>query len=61
MILLGGIARVGQTQLLQPFLTIIASALLLGESINLVTVSFAIAVFVIVAAGRHFSTLRRTT
>ena len=58
---LGGIARVGQTQLLQPFLTIIASALLLGESINLVTVSFAIAVFVIVAAGRHFSTLRRTT
>lgn len=56
---LGGIARVGQTQLLQPFLTIIASALLLGESVDTMTVVFAVAVFAIVAAGRHFSVLRK--
>ena len=58
---LGGIARVGQTQLLQPFLTIIASALLLGEAVDAMTIGFAVAVFAIVAAGRHFGTLRRGT
>ena len=40
---LGGIARVGQTQLLQPFLTIIASALLLGEAVDATTIGFAVA------------------
>jgi drug/metabolite transporter (DMT)-like permease len=41
---LGGIARVGQVQLLQPFLTLAASVLLLGESITATTVAFAVAV-----------------
>lgn len=58
---LGGIARVGQTQLLQPFLTIIASAIMLGESVDGVTIGFAIAVVAIVAAGRHFAARRRAT
>ena len=49
---LGGIARVGQTQLLQPFITIIASAWLLGEVVDWVTWVFAIAVFTAVALGR---------
>ena len=49
---LGGIARVGQAQLLQPFVTIIASAWLLGEVVDWVTWAFAIAVFAVVALGR---------
>lgn len=50
--LLGGIARVGQAQLLQPFVTIIASAWLLGEVVDWVTWTFAIVVFAVVALGR---------
>lgn len=49
---LGGIARVGQAQLLQPFVTIIASAWLLGEVVDWVTWAFAIVVFAVVALGR---------
>ncbi|MDQ2730592.1 MAG: DMT family transporter [Armatimonadota bacterium] len=49
---LGGIARVGQLQLLQPFLTVFASAVLLGEKITAVTVGFALAVVVCVSVGR---------
>ena len=49
---LGGIARVGQAQLLQPFVTIIASAWLLGEVVDWVTWTFAIVVFAVVALGR---------
>jgi drug/metabolite transporter (DMT)-like permease len=49
---LGGIARVGQTQLLQPFITIIASAWLIGELVDWITWAFAIAVFAVVALGR---------
>lgn len=55
---LGGIARVGQTQLVQPFLTLIASAFLLGESVDAMTLGFAILVFAVVAAGRQFSVKR---
>lgn len=55
---LGGIARVGQTQLVQPFLTLIASALILGETLDTTTLIFAIAVFVVVAAGRRFNVKR---
>jgi drug/metabolite transporter (DMT)-like permease len=50
---LGGIARVGQVQLLQPFLTIVASALLLGEPITALTLGAALAVVVSVALGRR--------
>jgi len=57
---LGGIARVGQTQLIQPFITILFSALLLGESIDIMTIGFALAVFGVVATGRAFNIQRKT-
>jgi len=50
---LGGIARVGQTQLLQPFLTILVSALLLGESVTAGTILAATLVVAAVAIGRR--------
>jgi drug/metabolite transporter (DMT)-like permease len=50
---LGGIARIGQMQLLQPFLTISASAILLGERLNVTTIGFAIGTIVCVALGRR--------
>lgn len=49
----GGIARVGQLQLLQPFLTIVASAALLGETLSADTVVVALLVVGLVAAGRR--------
>lgn len=49
---LGGVARVGQMQLLQPFLTFSAAYLLLGERIDLLTVVFAGLVIFFVALGR---------
>jgi drug/metabolite transporter (DMT)-like permease len=48
----GGIARVGQVQLLQTFVTLALSALLLGERITSVMLAFAIAVAAVVWAGR---------
>jgi drug/metabolite transporter (DMT)-like permease len=50
---LGGVARVGQIQLLQPFLTILASAALLGEAITITTILFCVSVIVCVALGRR--------
>lgn len=44
---LGGIARVSQTQLLQPFITLFASALFLGEVIDIETLIF---VFLVVSS-----------
>jgi drug/metabolite transporter (DMT)-like permease len=49
----GGIAAVGQVQLLQPFLTIFASALLLGEAIEPETLVAAALVIVSIALGRR--------
>lgn len=49
---LGGIARVGQVQLLQTFLTIGISALLLGEVVTPVMLGFAAAVAGVVWLGR---------
>lgn len=49
---IGGIARVGQVQLLQTFVTLGISALLLGESITPVMLGFALAVAVVVWCGR---------
>jgi drug/metabolite transporter (DMT)-like permease len=49
---MGGIARVSQVQLLQAFVTIMISALLLHETVTLQTVGFALAVMTIVALGR---------
>ncbi|MCP5286594.1 MAG: DMT family transporter [Burkholderiaceae bacterium] len=50
---LGGVLRVSQVQLLQPFLAILAAALLLGEALELATVGFALAVLAVVALGRR--------
>jgi drug/metabolite transporter (DMT)-like permease len=50
---LGGIARIGQMQLLQPFLTISASAILLHEPLTVTTIGFAMATIVCVGFGRR--------
>lgn len=55
---LGSIARVGQVQLLQLFMTLVASAWLLGEVIDHVTLIFATCVVCVVALGRHMSVER---
>jgi len=49
----GGIARVGQVQLLQPFLTVLAAALLFHEEVEPMTFVFALAVIAIIAGGRR--------
>lgn len=55
---LGGIARVGQVQLLQPFLSLVGAALLLGEALTLHNVLFALAVIGVVFAGRRLQVRR---
>ena len=54
-LVLGGIARVSQTQLLQPFFSIIASIYILGEQVSLRTYIFAIAVVVAIAITRKMA------
>lgn len=49
---LGGVARVGQMQLLQPFLSLAGAALLLGEPLAPAHLGFALAVIGLVALGR---------
>lgn len=55
---LGGVARVSQLQLLQPFITIAASALLLGEYISPLTFGAAIIVCISVMLGRKAAIAR---
>ena len=50
---LGGVAKVGQLQLLQTFVTLLASAALLGERVTWLQIGFAVLVVAIVAAGRR--------
>lgn len=50
---IGGVARVSQLQLLQPFLTILASALLLGEQITPIMLGAACIVIASVALGKQ--------
>jgi drug/metabolite transporter (DMT)-like permease len=52
---MGGALRVSQTQLLQPFLSILAAVPLLGEPLDIVTLSFAAAVVATVVAGKKLS------
>ncbi len=52
---LGGVARVGQLQLLQPFMTLAAAALFFGETVIPGSWVFALAVVGCVAAGRRAS------
>jgi len=49
---MGGVARVGQVQLLQPFLSLLASAVLLGERISLFAIGTMCLVMTTVAIGR---------
>jgi drug/metabolite transporter (DMT)-like permease len=55
---MGGVARVSQVQLLQTFLTIAASALLLGEAVDAMTLGFAVFVVGSVALGRRMPVRR---
>jgi drug/metabolite transporter (DMT)-like permease len=50
---LGGVVRVSQVQLLQPFLALIAAALLLGERLDPVTIGFTLAVLGVVFMGQR--------
>ena len=49
---MGGVIRVGQVQLLQPFATLIGAYVLLGEPFTLLNAAFAGAVFLVVIVGR---------
>jgi drug/metabolite transporter (DMT)-like permease len=50
---LGGVARVGQLQLLQPFITFAIASVVLGETVDAAMIGFAVAVVVVVALGRR--------
>ena len=57
---LGGIARIGQLQLLQPFLTIFAAAMLLHEQVSWKEVLAAVTVIVCVLVGRKAGATHNT-
>jgi len=52
---MGGALRVSQLQLLQPFFSILVAVPLLGESLEMMTLGFALAVVVVVFAGKRLS------
>jgi drug/metabolite transporter (DMT)-like permease len=56
---MGGIARIGQIQLLQPFVALAASAALLGETVGWLEVAFAALVVGTVALGWRMRVARR--
>ena len=56
---LGGISRVSQTQLLQPFITLVASASLINETVDLQTIVFAVLVIVTVGIGKKMPVYER--
>jgi len=49
----GGVMRVSQMQLLQPFLALLFAVPILGERLDAVTVGFALAVVAVVFVGRR--------
>jgi drug/metabolite transporter (DMT)-like permease len=51
-LVIGGIARVSQVQLLQPFITLLASVVLLGEVVDQLTILFAALVVGMVAISK---------
>lgn len=55
---LGGVVRVSQVQLIQPFLALLFAALVLGERLDGITVAFALAVIAVVALGRRMPVRR---
>jgi drug/metabolite transporter (DMT)-like permease len=50
---LGGVLRVSQVQLLQPFLALLFAVPVLGERLEAATVVFALAVMAVVFVGKH--------
>jgi len=56
---MGGIARIGQIQLLQPFVALAASAVLLGETVGWLEIGFAVLVVGIVALGWRMRVVRQ--
>ncbi|PQQ47414.1 DMT family transporter [Bacillus thuringiensis] len=56
---LGGIAKVGQLQYLQPFLMIGFSVLFLGESITWLTIALALIVVICVIVGKSDSSVKK--
>lgn len=57
---LGGTLRISQVQLLQPFLTLLAAVPILGESLDALTLVFALAVIATVFVGRQMPVHRTT-
>jgi drug/metabolite transporter (DMT)-like permease len=55
---MGGIARISQMQLLQPFVALAAAALLLGEAIGVLEIGFAVLVVALVALGWQMRVVR---
>jgi drug/metabolite transporter (DMT)-like permease len=56
---LGGVARVGQVQLVQPFLSLAGAWVLLGEPLTTANCGFALAIIGVVAAGRRMQVRTR--
>lgn len=57
----GGVARVGQVQLLQPFVTFLIAVPLLDERVDGAMIAFALAVVVVVALSRRAAVRRPET
>ncbi len=57
---LGGVVRVSQVQLLQPFVAVLFAVPVLGERLDAATVFFALAVVGVVFVGRRMPVARRT-
>ena len=55
----GGVARVGQVQLVQPFLTVLFAVWFVGEALEPATLVFAVAVIATVALGRRTAVRRK--
>ena len=50
---IGGIARVSQVQLIQPFCTLVAASILLGDSLTVMNLIFAVLVVSTVILGKR--------
>jgi len=55
---LGGVARVGQVQLAQPGLSLVAAAVVLNETLQIEHILFTFAVIAVVGAGKHMKVAR---
>ena len=58
---LGGVMRVSQVQLVQPFLALLFAVPVLGERLEPTTLAFALAVMAVVFAGRKMAVTTRKT